>query len=129
MGSVRHSSYKERHDDRVASGRIGFWGWFAWLFILSMGFSNIHTYGILLIIAAALILVVIIKKKINYYSGKTTTQAQQAQRTQAQLVQAQLAQLAPPGWYTDPWQQAELRYWDGNDWTYHTTPQGEGDAV
>jgi hypothetical protein len=27
----------------------------------------------------------------------------------------------PPGWYTDPWEQAALRYWDGQQWTWHTT--------
>ena len=25
----------------------------------------------------------------------------------------------PPGWYTDPQGEAQLRYWDGNQWTPH----------
>lgn len=27
----------------------------------------------------------------------------------------------PPGWHPDPYQQAQLRYWDGNAWTGHTS--------
>jgi len=26
----------------------------------------------------------------------------------------------PADWYSDPWNQARLRYWDGSDWTGHT---------
>jgi hypothetical protein len=34
----------------------------------------------------------------------------------------------PAGWYPDPHGQAELRYWDGNTWTEHTSgePAGPG---
>jgi hypothetical protein len=28
----------------------------------------------------------------------------------------------PPGWYADPQGEAQLRYWDGNQWTEHTQP-------
>src|SRR5262245_64426838 len=27
----------------------------------------------------------------------------------------------PAGWYDDPWRQAPLRRWDGQQWTGHTT--------
>jgi hypothetical protein len=26
------------------------------------------------------------------------------------------------GWYADPWNQAQSRWWDGKDWTGHTYP-------
>lgn len=26
----------------------------------------------------------------------------------------------PPGWYTDPWDQSLVRYYDGRAWTWHT---------
>jgi hypothetical protein len=29
---------------------------------------------------------------------------------------------AEPGWYSDPWGQARLRYFDGTSWTQHTSP-------
>lgn len=29
---------------------------------------------------------------------------------------------AQPGWYADPWGHAELRWWDGAQWTYWTHP-------
>src|SRR5687767_3994296 len=29
----------------------------------------------------------------------------------------------PPGWYEDPSQPAQLRYWDGNAWTGSTAPK------
>lgn len=25
----------------------------------------------------------------------------------------------PPGWYPDPWQFGQVRYYDGREWTYH----------
>jgi Protein of unknown function (DUF2510) len=28
---------------------------------------------------------------------------------------------AQPDWYPDPWEQARLRYWDGQQWTGHTS--------
>jgi hypothetical protein len=28
---------------------------------------------------------------------------------------------AAPGWYGDPWKQADQRWWDGRAWTEHTT--------
>lgn len=28
---------------------------------------------------------------------------------------------SPPGWYPDPWAQANQRYWDGTQWTGHIT--------
>jgi uncharacterized protein DUF2510 len=31
-----------------------------------------------------------------------------------------MSAATPAGWYPDPHGQAELRYWDGNDWTEHT---------
>ena len=30
--------------------------------------------------------------------------------------------IAPAGWYADPEQQGQLRYWDGGAWTEHRTP-------
>lgn len=32
---------------------------------------------------------------------------------------------APPGWYADPWQPGELRWWDGLRWTHHHAPAHE----
>ncbi len=29
--------------------------------------------------------------------------------------------MARAGWYADPWEHAPLRWWDGSDWTEHTT--------
>lgn len=29
--------------------------------------------------------------------------------------------MAEAGWYADPWETAPFRWWDGNDWTSHTT--------
>lgn len=29
--------------------------------------------------------------------------------------------MAGAGWYADPWENAALRWWDGSDWTEHTT--------
>lgn len=29
--------------------------------------------------------------------------------------------VAPPGWQPDPWRQAELRWWDGQEWTSHVS--------
>jgi hypothetical protein len=34
----------------------------------------------------------------------------------------------PAGWYPDPHGQAELRYWDGNTWTEHTSGEAPGAA-
>lgn len=37
-----------------------------------------------------------------------------------------MQQQAAAGWYADPWQQANLRWWDGYQWTPHAyTPQPE----
>jgi hypothetical protein len=30
-----------------------------------------------------------------------------------------MSEVIPPGWHSDPWQQATYRWWDGNDWTAH----------
>ena len=30
----------------------------------------------------------------------------------------------PPGWYPNPADAAQLRWWDGNAWTDHTAPRG-----
>ena len=29
---------------------------------------------------------------------------------------------AVAGWYSDPWDHAQLRYWDGSEWTSHASP-------
>jgi hypothetical protein len=29
----------------------------------------------------------------------------------------------PPGWYDDPWSPAAYRWWDGSQWTAHTSPR------
>ncbi len=31
---------------------------------------------------------------------------------------------SPPGWYPDPWQLAELRWWDGSRWSSYLFPAG-----
>lgn len=38
-----------------------------------------------------------------------------------------MSAATPAGWYPDPHGEAELRYWDGNDWTEHThSAQAQG---
>jgi RsiW-degrading membrane proteinase PrsW (M82 family) len=37
---------------------------------------------------------------------------------------SQIQPAAPPGWYKDPWQAAELRWWDGYMWTSLTRKSG-----
>jgi membrane protease YdiL (CAAX protease family) len=32
---------------------------------------------------------------------------------------------APAGWYADPWQAGEMRWWDGAGWTHHHAPAHE----
>lgn len=32
----------------------------------------------------------------------------------------------PSGWYQDPQQAEQLRYWDGQAWTHHTAPMAVG---
>jgi len=31
----------------------------------------------------------------------------------------------PAGWYADPWDDGERRYWDGTEWTGHVEESGE----
>lgn len=33
--------------------------------------------------------------------------------------------LPPPGWFPDPWDSAQSRYWDGAEWTAHTHLHGD----
>jgi tetratricopeptide (TPR) repeat protein len=33
-----------------------------------------------------------------------------------------MAQVAAPGWYSDPWRASTYRYWDGGKWTGHVHP-------
>lgn len=35
----------------------------------------------------------------------------------------------PPGWYADPQQPAQQRWWDGMQWTAHTAPAGQTPAA
>lgn len=30
----------------------------------------------------------------------------------------------PPGWWADPWQRHQFRYWDGVSWTQHVSDNG-----
>lgn len=32
-----------------------------------------------------------------------------------------MSEAIPPGWHSDPWQQATYRWWDGSDWTAHVS--------
>lgn len=34
-----------------------------------------------------------------------------------------------PGWYLDPWDHAQHRYWDGAGWTAETFPNGPGPSI
>lgn len=31
------------------------------------------------------------------------------------------------GWYSDPWEPTQLRYWDGSQWTSHASPSGQAE--
>lgn len=31
---------------------------------------------------------------------------------------------APPAWYSDPWRQADWRFWNGQQWTAHISGAG-----
>lgn len=35
----------------------------------------------------------------------------------------------PEGWYADPWEPRQLRYWDGTTWTGHVHPASTGASV
>ena len=35
----------------------------------------------------------------------------------------------PPGWYADPYDAANLRYWDGSHWTGNVAPAGTAAAA
>lgn len=35
------------------------------------------------------------------------------------LVKRPVPPPQPPGWYPDPWQFGQVRYYDGREWTYH----------
>jgi hypothetical protein len=40
-------------------------------------------------------------------------------------IEAAASALPPPGWHPDPWDPvAHWRWWDGQQWTGHTAPQG-----
>jgi hypothetical protein len=40
-----------------------------------------------------------------------------AQAAQARAQTGVQVQVAPAGWYPDPWRQARWRWWDGHQWT------------
>lgn len=47
-----------------------------------------------------------------------------AQRAKAQRAPVQppsTPPAVPPGWHDDPWKKARYRYWDGAQWTAHTS--------
>lgn len=35
----------------------------------------------------------------------------------------------PPGWYADPWQPSQWRYWDGYQWTWQTAQATEAESA
>ena len=35
----------------------------------------------------------------------------------------------PPGWYEDPWEPGNRRWWDGQSWSQHTTPHAAPQAA
>ena len=37
--------------------------------------------------------------------------------------------LVPPGWYSDPWQVAPSRWWDGATWTGYVSPPNAGSGA
>ena len=116
MGTT--NKYAERKAEKAAAGRIGFWGWFAWLFILSMGLAHEKTWGSLLILADLFFLGVIIYRRVQFskYVGKLA--AEKKREMQAPPP----APLTPAAWYHDPSSQhpEAMRWWDGTQWTDST---------
>lgn len=56
------------------------------------------------------------------HAGTQTDHTEAQQTTQHQQANAN---LAPAGWYADPADRFELRYWDGGQWTEHVARQGQ----
>ncbi len=44
----------------------------------------------------------------------------------AQPYHSPVAAAAQPGWYSDPWDRGQHRYWDGATWTAYAFPNGPG---
>ena len=131
------NQYAERKAEKAAAGRIGFWGWFAWLFIWSVGLSHEKTWGSLLILADLFFLGVIIYRRVQFsrYVNKLAKEKKREMQAPAtpqakvpyleQLPAPRPSTPEPPGWYQDPnWPNSE-RYWDGNAWTTHVMRKDE----
>lgn len=36
---------------------------------------------------------------------------------------SEVVEVIPPGWYTDPDEPADVRWWTGTEWTHHVQPR------
>jgi hypothetical protein len=99
---------------KIEAGRPGFIGWIMLLGFFAYGISNPWPFGWLLAAVCVFAFVVTIVRKVRFAQQVHEINNPSRAATRA------IAPQAAAGWYADPWQQAELRWFDGTAWTGHT---------
>ncbi len=66
----------------------------------------------------------IVEEELPGFPLENTHEAGPAEIVQPETVVHPDSPSTPAGWYPDPWRAAELRYWDGAEWTGHVTTAG-----